>query len=66
LGLLEVRDTTIAHSNRAMSLSNIDQSKDASLKLNSGVSIVSVHLASSLIQGLADQAVSYTRDLESC
>lgn len=49
-----------------MLLSNVDQSKDANLKLDSGVPIVSIHLASSLIQGLADQAVSYTRDLESC
>lgn len=65
-GLLEVRDTKIAHSSRAMLLSNGDQSKDANLKRDSGVPIVSVHLASSLIQGLAAQLVSYTRDLESC
>jgi hypothetical protein len=46
-------------------LSDVDQSKDANLKRDSEVQMVSIHLASSLIQGLAAQPFSYTRDLES-
>ena len=64
-GLLEVRNTTIALPSRAMLLFNVDRSRDANLKRDSEAPMVSVHLASSLIQQLADQSVSYTRDLES-
>jgi hypothetical protein len=63
-GLLEISDATIAHPKPTW-LSEINHWKDEIFSPDSEVPTVSVHLATSPGQRLADQNVSYTRDIES-